>query len=226
MSTRALIIEDNQDMRQALGRFLENEGFKVQLVSSAEEAIDEVDENDFDIALIDLNLPGKSGFSMIEYIREQGIKMPLIALTAQDQVESKVRGFELGLTDYLVKPFSLKELVARIRVHLANAGPTNKTALVSTAHYTIDPEGMEFFANKKRVELTQLEFKIMHLLMNNQGALVKLDDLIEHVWGEQDDLITPPVRIHIANLRKKINDTNYEIIKTVPGTGYIFKDKL
>lgn len=228
MVQRVLIIEDNTDMREVLTRFLENNGFKVTALDSTEDGIDAVDEHDYDLALIDINLPGKSGFSMIEYIREQKKTMPLIAMTARDGLQDKLNGFELGLTDYLVKPFDLKELLARMQVHLSRAGTTNKTAEVSTKHFRINPQSWEFFATKNhlqnQIELTKTEFRIMHLLILNNRTVVKLDDLIEFVWGDTPEALNPPVRIHLANLRKKIGDENLSIIKTIPGIGYRLND--
>ncbi|MDX1766029.1 MAG: response regulator transcription factor [Candidatus Saccharimonadales bacterium] len=224
MAHKVLVIEDNQDMREAVVRFLESEGFSVQAYSSTEDGIDAVDENKFDIGLIDINLPGKSGFSMIEYIRDEGYKIPLIALTARDGIEDKLRGFDLGLTDYLVKPFNLKELKARIKTHLNSSSALDEDADIEIGKYKIKPKSMQFMLRGKTIELTQLEFRMMRLFMQNPGTMVKIDDLIEEVWGESASLTNPPVRIHIANLRKKIGDTDYQVIRTIPGTGYIFSD--
>lgn len=224
MSQRVLIIEDNNDMRGVLTRFLENNGFRVRSYDSTEDGIDAVDEHDFDIALIDINLPGKSGFSMIEYIREQGKTMPLLAMTARDGLQDKLAGFELGLTDYIVKPFELKELLARMHVHLRSAGVTNHTAEVATPTYRLNPETWEFYIGKTQVELTKTEFRLMHILLMNNRTVVKLDDLVEFVWGDGPEADNPPVRIHLANLRKKLVDTNLSIIKTIPGIGYRLND--
>jgi DNA-binding response OmpR family regulator len=225
MTAKVLIVEDNQDMRTGLKFFLEREGFDVHAVSSCEDGIDEVDEKRYDAAIIDINLPGKSGFELIEYIREQGYMFPLIAMTARDEVSDKIKGFDLGLTDYIVKPFDLKELLARLHVHLKIAD-YKKDKLIQTDNFSLKPKSFEFKKNGKTIELTQLEFRMMQLLMQKNHSLVTLSDLISFVWGEDSDIISPPVRIHIANLRKKINDKDYRIIRTIPGTGYIFNDPL
>lgn len=226
MKNRVLIIEDNNDLRGVLQRFLENQGFVVMSYDSAEDGIDAVDEHDFEIALIDINLPGKSGFSMIEYIREQGKTMPLIAMTARDGLQDKLNGFDLGLTDYIVKPFELKELLARMQVHLRSFGPTNTSAEINISDYRLNPETWEFFVKNKPVELTKTEFRMMHILLLNNGTVVTTNDLIEFVWGDGPDAANPPVRIHLANLRKKIHDDSFSIIKTIPGVGYRFKESV
>jgi two-component system response regulator CpxR len=224
MTKRLLLIEDNTELRDVLKRFLTTNGFAVTALDSTEDGIDAVDEHDFDAALIDINLPGKSGFSMIEYIRAEGKTMPLIAMTARDGLEDKLNGFELGLTDYIVKPFDLKELLARVQVHVRIAGATNASAEITTASYRLSPETWEFFINNKQIELTNTEFRMMHILLLNTPSMVKVDDLVEFVWGDSAESVAPPIRIHLANLRKKIGDTDLTIIKTVPGIGYRLND--
>lgn len=227
MPTKILIVEDNPDMRRGLEQFLDREGFDVRSVSSCEEGIDEVDEYEFSAAVIDINLPGKSGFELIEYIREQGYKFPLVAMTARDGVEDKIRGFDLGLTDYIVKPFNLRELLARLNAHVKSTGTNRQSdSQIDTPNFSLNPDSFDFKKADKKIELTQLEMRIMQILMQNNHNLVTLDDLIAFVWGESDDMINPPIRIHIANLRKKIGDKDFSIIRTIAGTGYIFNDPL
>jgi DNA-binding response OmpR family regulator len=220
MPKKILIVEDNQDMRESLKKFLSEEGAKVTAVASAEDGIDAVDEKDFDIGIIDINLPGKSGFSLIEYIREQGYSYPLIAMTARDGIVDKVKGFDLGLTDYLVKPFDLLELRARIQVHTKST----TSGSIKTKNYELKPDSFEFIAKGKKIVLTSLELRMLEILMRHNHTIVPVDDLIEFAWGDTSDLLNPPVRIHIANLRKKLGDSNFEIIRTIPSIGYIFND--
>lgn len=222
---KILIVEDNQDMRRGLEQFLEREGFSVYSVSSCEDGIDEIDEKLYDAAVIDINLPGKSGFDLIEYIREQGHVFPLIAMTARDGIDDKIKGFDLGLTDYIVKPFDQKELLARLQAHLKTSDD-QKDELILTDNFSLKPNNYEFKKHGKTIELTQIEMRIMQALMQKNHSLVPIDELINFAWGESEDLVTPPIRIHIANLRKKIGDKNYRIIRTIPGTGYIFNDPL
>lgn len=222
MAKRILIVEDNQDMRSSLKSFLKEEGAIVSAVASAEDGIDEVDEKSFDIAIIDINLPGKSGFELIEYIREQGYTYPLIAMTARDGIVDKVKGFDLGLTDYIVKPFDLLELRARINTHSKQTTDEK----IKTKRFELNTRAFEFFVDEKPVEVTTLELRILEILLRNNQALVALDDLIEHAWGDQPDMVNPPIRIHIANIRKKIGDKDFKIIRTIPGVGYIFSDPL
>jgi DNA-binding response OmpR family regulator len=222
MPRKILVVEDNQDMRESLKKFLSEEGAVVTAVANAEDGIDAVDEKDFDIAIIDINLPGKSGFSLIEYVREQGFSYPLIAMTARDGIVDKVKGFDLGLTDYIVKPFDLLELRARINVHTKSSA----SSTIKTKNYELKPESFEFKTKNKKIEMTSLELRMLDILMRNNHTIVPVDDLIEFAWGDTSDLVNPPVRIHIANLRKKLGDQNYQIIRTIPGIGYIFNDPI
>jgi len=226
MSSRVLIVEDNTDLRDVISRVLENDGYRVMAVDSTENGIDAINDNDFDIALIDINLPGKDGFSMIEYIRSEGKTMPLIAMSARDGLRDKLAGFELGVNDYIVKPFALKELIARMQSHLRIAGTTNQTAEIATKRFKLNPETWEFFTNNKIIELTKTEFRMMHILMLKKNSVVSTDDVVEFVWGDGPESLNPPVRIHLAHLRKNIDDKDFTIIKTIPGIGYKFKDEL
>ena len=216
------MVEDNQDMRESLSLFLREEGYKVTALSSAEDAIDAVDEQTFSIAIIDINLPGKSGFELIDYIREQGYTYPLIAMTARDAIVDKIKGFELGLTDYIVKPFDLLELRARIKAHTKQ----DNSQTLSTGRFKLNMSAFQFSDKDKIIECTSLELRILELLMRNNHILVPLDELIQHAWGESESMLNPPVRIHIANIRKKLGDTDYKIIRTIPGVGYIFHDPI
>ena len=222
MTWKAIVVEDNQDMRTAIESYLASEGAAVTGVGSAEDGIDCVDEAEFDIGVIDINLPGKSGFELIEYIRSEGHQYPLIAMTARDGIEDKIKGFDLGLTDYIVKPFDFLELKARIGVHLGRSMADND--VLKTDNFELRLKQHQFLKDVQLVELTNLEMRILEIFMRNNHNLVKVDDLIEHAWGDQPDMLNPPVRIHIANVRKKIGDTDYRILRTVPGIGYIFSD--
>ncbi len=182
-NVRVLLVEDNDDLRDSIQAYFENENYYVYACRSAEEAESLMANREFSIGVIDVNLPKKNGFELISDIRKTGAKMPLIALTARDSVEDKVRGFELGLTDYVVKPFSLAELVARMRAHLrANS---NDHEEILTSSLVIRPESRQVFVNNKEASLTATEFRILEVLARNKGKIVAFDDIIAYAWGEQ-----------------------------------------
>lgn len=223
---KILVVEDNRDMLDAVASALEDDGHEVLKAISAEEAKKLLfDDGDIDIGILDINLPGESGLDLTGYIRDLDISVPLIAITARDSLQDRIEGLESGFTDYVVKPFDLKELIARIHAHLRQVGHNEDTKVViRTKNFEIRPDAFEFFMNDKPVELTKIEFRIMQKLMEHNTSMVPLDDIIEFAWGEHSDLINPPIRIHIANLRKKINDEDFSTIKTIPGTGYKLND--
>jgi len=142
-------------------------------------------------------------------------------MTARDSIVDKIKGFDLGLTDYIVKPFDLLELRARIRVHLKQ-----KENALKTPRFELKPQSLEFFADGTRIDMTNLELRIMEILMKNNHTLTKMNDIIEYAWGEDASLSNPPIRIHIANIRRKIGDDTFKIIRTISGVGYIFSDPI
>ncbi len=213
-------------MRQAVAEALVRDGHKVYSAESAEKAKDFLAQDaDIDIGILDINLPGDSGLDLTDYIRDLDITIPLIAITARDSLQERIEGLESGFTDYVVKPFDLTELIARVHAHLRQAGHNDDRSLVlRTKRFKLVPDAFEFFVDDHMVELTKIEFRIMQKLLENNTVMVPIDDIIEFAWGEQSDLINPPIRIHIANLRKKIGDDDFSVIKTIPGTGYKLSD--
>ena len=220
---RILLVEDNVDLRESLVLYLETEGFFVRSFHTAEDAESILDDAGFDIAVIDINLPGMSGFDLIKEIRDTNTSVPLIALTARDSVIDKVRGFETGLTDYIVKPFSLAELTARIRAHL-RATSAQQSAQIITKHLVVNPGRQEILLNNQPITLTATEFRLLACLARNNGNIVPSDDLIAEAWGEAERYSNPPLRIHMRNIRKKLASGNAQLIKTKAGTGYMMDD--
>lgn len=222
MRSHLLLVEDNLDLRDSVETYLKAEGFITHAVGSAEKAESITREYDIAAGVIDINLPGKSGFDLIKELRNEGFTIPLIALTARDGVTDKVRGFELGLTDYMVKPFSLAELAARLRAHLRDSH--DATTSLKTDHIELIPERREAIVDGVTVTLTGTEYRLLESLILHNRQIVPTDDLIAHAWGEADRYSDPPVRIHIRNIRKKINDDELGRIKTIAGTGYMLDD--
>lgn len=220
-----LVVEDNRDMLEAVTAALQRDGFRVRAALSAELAKDMIFEDEkIDIGVLDINLPGESGIELTKYLRDIGITAPLIAITARDALSDRIEGLDSGFTDYLVKPFDINELKARVKAQLRQVGGGNEPETIKTPNFSIRPKAFELKKKGKEIALTKIEFRIMQKLMENNTVMVPIDDLIEFAWGEQSDLINPPIRIHIANLRKKIGDTDFSLVKTIPGTGYKLSD--
>jgi len=221
---RLLIVEDNHDMRRAVVDFLRDEGFRVSETSSAEQAMSEKLYLDSDVAIIDISLPGMSGVDFSQDIRAEGFSGPIIAITARDTVEDKIIGLSSGMSDYLVKPFDLRELDARINAQLRISNNFNDLHPVTTKSFRIEPKRHRFYVSDIETKLTAVEFRLMLKLMQHNHSTVHTQDLIETAWGHDAHLETPPLRIHISNLRSKIGDKDLLIIQTIPGIGYMLQD--
>lgn len=224
MHTHIVLVEDNIDLRDSVATYLEAEGFIIHTAASAEQAEVLMKKYSIGAGIIDINLPGKSGFDFIKAQRNEGVSIPFIALTARDGVTDKVRGFELGLTDYIVKPFSLAELAARLRAHIRDGQTKQAHASLKSEHLELLPERREVAFDEITVQLTGTEFRLLEALMLLRRQIVPTDDLIAHAWGEADRYSDPPVRIHMRNIRKKLSDDTHGRIRTIAGTGYMLDD--
>lgn len=219
-----LLVEDNEDMRSAVSGFLNDNGYVVHSAASAEAALEKQYPAKSDIAVLDISLPGITGLELTSVLKKQGFDGPIIAITARDTIEDKIIGLGSGMDDYLVKPFDLRELVARINAQLRIKGVHHDLASVKSTHFRIEPKRHKFFINDTETKLTLVEFRIMLKLMQHNRTTVNAQDLIEAAWGEDATTANPPIRIHISNLRTKINDTDLTTIHTVPGVGYMLQD--
>lgn len=219
-----LVVEDNTDMRHAVSQYLADNGYIVHSAESAEEAIKREYPSQSDIAIVDISLPGMTGLVFTETLRQQGFDGPIIAVTARDTVEDKITGLGVGMDDYIVKPYDLRELIARINAQLRTKGAFHDLAPIRTAHYAIEPKRHKFFVGEVETKLTLVEFRLMLKLMQHNRATVNTQDIIEAAWGEDAATTNPPIRIHISSLRSKLHDTSLTKIQTVPGIGYILND--
>lgn len=221
---KILIVEDNRDMREAVKAYLQDKGYLVYAVDSAESALKSPYQHQADITLVDISLPGMSGLEYTNKIKNEGYAGPIIGITARDSVDDRVNGLGTGMSDYIVKPFDLRELDARINAQLRNRDIFQDQASITTQNFKIIPKTHQFLVRDKLVKLTLLEYRIMLRLMQNNHGIVTTQDIIEFAWGEEASTTTPPIRIHISNLRSKIADEQLTTIQTVPGIGYMLQD--
>lgn len=219
-----LLVEDSDDMRNAVADYLSDQGYRVHAHRSAEAAIAARSFTETDIAILDIALPGMNGLELTRQLKSEGYDRPILALTARDTVDDKIAGLSSGMTDYVVKPFDLRELTARINALLRMSGSQHGLAAVTTSRYRIEPKRHRFYINDTEVKLTAVEFRLMLLLMQNNHVTVSSQDLIEAAWGEEAALSNPPLRIHISNLRAKLGDKDLTTIHTIPGIGYMLQD--
>ena len=223
--TKILIVEDEPHMRMGLKDNLEFEGYEVDYAEDGELAISKILSNQYSLILLDVMLPKASGFDVCKRIRKEGIKTPIILVTAKGEEIDKVLGLELGADDYVTKPFSLRELLARIKAVLRRAeiiSEEKKDAVakigkidVNFSSYIADLEG-------EPVQMSHKEFEILHYLWENKNKTVSRDELLQKIWGYEESPTTRTVDNFILKLRQKIeiDFNNPKIILTVHGVGY------
>ena len=220
--TKILIVEDEASFSEALEFLLGKEGFSVVTAANGKEAMTKFDQGGIDLVLLDLMIPEVSGTDVCKYIRSKAAT-PIIMLTAKDSEIDKVVGLELGADDYVTKPYSSRELVARIKAVLRrNGSVTNDSGMLHVGSISMDVDRHLVTINKKPVALPLKEFELLEFLMRNAGRVLTRIQLIDRVWGSDYVGDTKTLDVHIKRLRAKIEDdpANPTIIQTVRGLGY------
>lgn len=223
--TRVLIIEDDPTMAVALRDGFQFEGYDVLEASDGVVGLQLASEQQPDLIILDIMLPQLSGLDVCQQLRSQGYSMPIIMLTARGQEEDKVRGLKLGADDYVTKPFSFVELMARVEAVLRRASrPTEKIEHYQFGNITLDFKRVRATKGHAVLDLSPREFDIMRYFIEHRGEVVTRDQLLDAVWGYQNFPFTRTVDMHIAKLRKKIEDTPSDprYIITVHRIGYKF----
>jgi DNA-binding response OmpR family regulator len=217
MGSRVMVVEDEANIASIVRAYLVREGFEVMWLRSGEQAIDELSRFDPSLIVLDIGLPGMDGF---EVCRRVAGRVPIIMLTARDEEADRVAGLEVGADDYIVKPFSPRELTARVKAVLrrvAAAAPATERPL-TLGEIVLDPAAREVRVGEAPVELTQREFDLLEYLLVQSGRVVGRAELLEAVWGFLSPGETRTVEVHVAQLRKKLGDP--ALIRTVRGVGY------
>jgi two-component system OmpR family response regulator len=214
---RLLVVEDEGDLAQTLRRALEEEEFAVDLAEDGEDALFKIREMAYDAVVLDLMLPRLDGWEVLAATRAEGIRTPVLVLTARDMIEERVRGLNLGADDYLTKPFALVELVARVRAMIRRAYG-NPASMVRFGELTIDAAARQVWRGGVPIELTAREFAILELLTNSRGSVVARSVICEHIYNEDADVASNVVDVHVAALRRKLGP---DVIRTRRGEGYI-----
>ena len=222
---KILIVEDQPDLAAGLEINLKKEGYGVLKAATGEDALKLVTRELPDLIILDVMLPGISGMDVCRDLRNKAIEIPIIMLTAKSDEIDRVVGLEIGADDYMTKPFSLRELLARVRVRLRRQPPQNDVLpRYRFGHVEIDFEKYRAMVRNKAVDLTQKEFEIMRFLIRNRGNVVSRERLLDEVWGYESYPTTRTVDTHILKLRKKLEDdqANPKYILSVYGGGYKF----
>jgi len=225
MSQKILIIEDEPDIRKTLEYNISREGYKVVSASSLSEGKEQINSSDFSLILLDLMLPDGSGLDLCREIKSDKDKSstPIIILTAKDDEVDKVVGFELGADDYVTKPFSVRELILRIKAILKRGQSKNETLEVQRqfGELTMDIDSHEVFVNSEQIILTALEFRLLRQLVDRRGRVQSREQLLSDVWGYSAEVTTRTVDTHIKRLREKLG-TMGKYVQTIRGVGYKF----
>ncbi|MER6509193.1 response regulator transcription factor [Nonomuraea sp. NPDC048881] len=224
--TRVLVVEDEESFSDALSYMLRKEGFEVSVAATGPEALDTFDRNGADLVLLDLMLPGLPGTEVCRSLRQRS-KVPVIMLTAKDSEIDKVVGLELGADDYVTKPFSSRELVARIRAVLRRQGDVVEeleTAVLAVGPVRMDVDRHVVAVRGAQVQLPLKEFELLEVLLRNAGRVLTRGQLIDRVWGADYVGDTKTLDVHVKRLRAKIeaDPSNPRCILTVRGLGYKF----
>jgi DNA-binding response OmpR family regulator len=219
---RILIIEDNKKLAQSLKRGFEQEGYAVDALYDGLEGERRIVLNhaDYDLCVLDLALPGKGGIDICRTLREKGIATPIIMLTAKDTVEDKIIGLDSGADDYLVKPFSLEELLSRVRA-LSRRPRTSLPPELVVGELVLRAASQEVFLAKKKIDLTLKEFRILEYFMQHPDVALSRQQIIDHLWDFTFNPLSRVMDVHINNLRNKLHRHDQNVtIETIRGIGY------
>jgi DNA-binding response OmpR family regulator len=225
---RVLIVEDEQDIAALIKHTLERAGdTEASIVGSGDAALKSVADQPPDLIILDLNLPVVSGVEVCRILRSRadGRHVPIIMLTARTSEDDRVTGLELGADDYVTKPFSLRELTARVRAVLRRSSVKDDQPLLNYrgTHLVADFEAVSVEVDRETVRLTRREFELLRYLVQNKNRVVSRDRLLERVWGYDRSVETRSVDVHVGRLRSKLGDASRQI-ETVIGLGYRFVD--
>jgi DNA-binding response OmpR family regulator len=218
MAGTVLLVEDEPSVGELVRGYLARDGYRVVWVRSGEEALVELDRHRVRIVILDIGLPGKDGFDVCRDMRARS-DVPILMLTARDEEPDRIVGLEVGADDYLTKPFSPRELVARMKAILRRSEPQEgREKTVALADVVLDRESHDVTVAGKPVELTAKEFDLLAYFMANPGVVVSRDLLLERVWGQEYPGGTRTVDVHVAQVRRKLDRP--DLIRTLRGTGY------
>jgi two-component system copper resistance phosphate regulon response regulator CusR len=223
---RILVVEDERKLAQALQEGLETEQYAVALAHTGEEGFFLAQTESFDLVILDVMLPARSGIEVLAALRKQGLKTPVLMLTARDTVEDRVQGLDGGADDYLVKPFAFPELLARIRA-LSRRSPPDGGPRLKVGDLEMDVVGRSVTRAGQVLELTAREFELLEYLVRHQGHVVSREMLTRDVWKEAGRY-TPldnVIDVHVARLRRKVDDQfSQKLVHTVRGVGFVVRE--
>ena len=218
---RVLVVEDEEAIATALERGLVKIGYAVDLAFDGAEALEKAGINNYDVICLDLNLPRIDGLEVCRRLREDRFGGGIIMLTARSSIKDRVAGLDQGADDYLPKPFAFSELAARIRA-IARREAGMREPILDTRGLELDPNTNHVSREGQEIHLTPKEFSLLYYLARNEGRAVPQEELLEHIWDEHANPFTQTVKVHMNNLRRKLNDGfKDQLIETIRGKGYV-----
>ena len=227
MRGNVLFVEDEEALRMTVGDRLRSEGYAVECATNGDEGFEKATQLPFDLIILDVMLPKKSGFAVCKDIREAGLITPILMLTARGQTSDKVNGLKIGADDYVTKPFNMQELMARVEALLRRAPirPSAQAGVFEFGSIHLDLVGTEATRDGKIVNLSAREFQLLRYFIEHRGATLSRDELLKQVWGYSTAMYSRTVDVHVASLRQKLEQDpkQPQFILTVQGLGYKFK---
>jgi DNA-binding response OmpR family regulator len=219
---KILIVEDEHRIANTIKKGLEQERYAVDVAYDGTEGYDLAASEPYDLILLDLMLPGMDGLTICRKLRKNAIHTPIIMLTAKGQIQDKITGLDSGADDYVSKPFSFEELLARLRA-LARRPKTTTDATLSVGELILDPHAFRVTRAKKEIQLTSREFTLLEYLMRNKGKILSKDQIIAHVWNYEADILPNTVEVYMKKIRNKVDEpfaNKKPLIQTIRGFGY------
>ena len=226
MSIRILVVEDDPAIVELITYNLEADGFDVIVAETGEEAQLLINEENFDLVLLDWMLPGVSGIELCRRLRQrqETMAVPIIMLTARGEEGDRVRGLATGADDYIVKPFSVAELIARVKAMLRRAAPERVSDMITVGDVVLDRLAHRVKRSQREVRLGPTEYRLLEFMMERAGRVLSREQILDGVWGRQAELDERTVDVHIGRLRKAlIRGKEAEVIRTVRGAGYVIE---
>ena len=221
---RILVVEDETKVASFIQRGLEAEQYHVDVTSDGESGLRAICDQDYDLVILDIMLPKRDGFSVLEEVRKRHLPVPVLMLTARDAVTDRVTGLDRGADDYLTKPFAFEELVARVRALLRRGAPSQSPVL-SVADLHLNTVTREITRADQRIEMTAKEFALLEFFLRQPGRVLSRALIAQHVWGVDFDTFTNVIDVYVNYVRKKIDaDFEPKLLHTVRGVGYVLKE--
>jgi two-component system copper resistance phosphate regulon response regulator CusR len=222
---KILYVEDDPEAQAFVSRALRESGFVVDTAGDGETGFALASAGAYDVLILDVKLPGMNGFELLRRLRRGGISAPVLFLTAQGEVGSRIEGLELGADDYLAKPFALAELLARIRAVARRQQRQARDGVVRVGDLVVDTERHHVERGGRRVQLTPKEFQLLEYLALNAGYVVSRSMIAEKIWGQGFESYSNAIDVHVNNLRKKVERGAARLIHTVKGLGYVLEER-